>query len=166
MKKVIIIGCPGSGKSTLARALAKRVGLPLYHLDMLYWNADRTTVERSIFLDRLAEAMSGDEWIIDGNYSSTLEMRLQASDTVILLDYPTEVCLDGVRRRRGVARSDIPWVEGDEDIEFIEFVKRFNTDERPRILDLLAKCGDGKRIVILKSRAEADGFILSLGSEK
>ena len=166
MKKVIIIGCPGSGKSTLARALADKLGLPLYHLDMLYWNADRTTVERTVFDSRLKEAMSGDEWIIDGNYSRTMEWRILASDTVIFLDYPADVCLDCVRSRIGVAHSDIPWVETEEDPEFIDFIKRFSTDERPRILDLLAKCGEEKRIVILKSRTEADGFILSLGSEK
>ena len=53
MKKVIVIGCPGSGKSTFSRALHEIVGIPLYHLDMMYWNADRTTVEKSVFLERL-----------------------------------------------------------------------------------------------------------------
>ena len=44
MKKVIVIGCPGSGKSTVSRALHNKTGIPLYHLDMMYWNADKTTV--------------------------------------------------------------------------------------------------------------------------
>ena len=162
MKKIIIIGCPGSGKSTLARALADKLGLPLYHLDMLYWNADRTTVERTVFDSRLKEAMSGDEWIIDGNYSRTMEMRILASDTVVFLDYPTDVCLDGVRSRIGVAHSDIPWVETEEDPEFIDFIKRFSTDERPRVLELIEKYGALRQVIILKSRAEADDFVEAL----
>ena len=162
MKKIIIIGCPGSGKSTLARALADKLGLPLYHLDMLYWNADRTTVERAVFDSRLKEAMSGDEWIIDGNYSRTMERRILASDTVIFLDYPADVCLDGVRSRIGVAHSDIPWVETEEDPEFIDFIKHFSTDERPRVLELIEKYGEGRQVIILKSRAEADNFVEAL----
>ena len=58
MKKVIVIGCPGSGKSTFSRALAEKMGLPLYHLDMLYWNPDRTTVEKSVFRARLTEILT------------------------------------------------------------------------------------------------------------
>ena len=162
MKKIIIIGCPGSGKSTLARALADKLGLPLYHLDMLYWNADRTTVERAVFDSRLKEAMSGDEWIIDGNYSRTMERRILASDTVIFLDYPADVCLDGVRSRIGVAHSDIPWIETEEDPEFIDFIKHFSTDERPRVLELIEKYGEGRQVIILKSRAEADNFVEAL----
>ena len=53
MQKVMVIGCPGSGKSTFSRALSQITGLPLTHLDMLYWNADKTTVERSVFIERL-----------------------------------------------------------------------------------------------------------------
>ena len=65
MKKIIIIGCPGSGKSTLSRSLHKITNIPLYHLDMLFWNEDKTTVEKSVFLDRLLKVIQNDEWIID-----------------------------------------------------------------------------------------------------
>ena len=95
MKKIIIIGCPGSGKSRFARELNKKTGIPICHLDLLYWNADKTTVEKSVFLERLGEVMQTHEWILDGNFSSTMEMRMAACDTVIFLDYPCDVCLDG-----------------------------------------------------------------------
>jgi len=93
MKKVIVIGCPGSGKSTVSRALHNKTGIPLYHLDMMYWNADKTTAEKSVFLERLSTVLEKDEWIIDGNYGSTMELRMAACDTVIFLDYPLDVCL-------------------------------------------------------------------------
>ena len=158
MKKVIVIGCPGSGKSTVSRALHNKTGIPLYHLDMMYWNADKTTVEKSVFLERLFAVLEKDEWIIDGNYGSTMELRMAACDTVIFLDYPLDVCLDGVKERRGKPRSDMPWIETEEDAEFIEFIKSYNEQQKPNVLELLEKYSD-KNIVILRSREQADAFL-------
>ena len=158
MKKVIVIGCPGSGKSTFSRALHNKTGIPLYHLDMMYWNADKTTVEKSVFLERLSAVLEKDAWIIDGNYGSTMELRMAACDTVIFLDYPLDVCLDGIKERRGKPRSDIPWIETEEDAEFIEFIKNYNEQQKPKVLELLEKYGD-KNIVICKSREQADAFL-------
>ena len=158
MKKVIVIGCPGSGKSTVSRALHSKTGIPLYHLDMMYWNTDKTTVEKSVFLERLSAVLEKDEWIIDGNYSSTMELRMAACDTVIFLDYPLDICLDGIRERRGKPRSDMPWIETEEDAEFIEFIKSYNEQQKPKVLELLKKYSD-KNIIILESREQADAFL-------
>ena len=162
MKKVIVIGCPGSGKSTFSKALHQKSGLPLVHLDRLYWNADKTTVEKAAFLQRLAAALQGDVWIIDGNYASTMEQRMQACDTVIFLDYPVEVCLDGLQARRGTLRSDMPWAQPDTyDEEFEAFVKNYATDSRPQVVELLQRYAD-KCVVVFQSRAEADAFLAAL----
>ena len=83
MNRVMVIGCPGSGKSTFSKALHEITKLPLYHLDMMYWNSDRTTLERDVFNKRLFDTVRKDKWIIDGNYGSTIEIRLQACDTVV-----------------------------------------------------------------------------------
>ena len=101
MKKIIVIGCPGSGKSTLSKELHRKTEIPLYHLDMIYWNPDKTTVEKSVFLERLASILYKDAWIIDGNYNSTMELRMQECDTIIFLDYPLDVCLNGISQRQG-----------------------------------------------------------------
>lgn len=162
MKKVIVIGCPGSGKSTFARALHQITGLPLCHLDMLFWNPDKTTVEKSVFLERLSHVLQQDVWIIDGNFSSTMELRLQECDTVIFLDYPVELCLAGVRQRRGQPRADLPWVETEEDGEFMEYIQNFQRQRRPEILELLGKY-TGKEIYIFTGRAEADAFLNRIG---
>ena len=157
MKKVIVIGCPGSGKSTLSLRLHERTGIPLYHLDMMYWNADKTTVSKEVFLSRLEEVLCTESWIIDSNYSSTLEMRISACDTVIFLDYPLEVCLSGILERRGKPRGDMPWVETEEDQEFMDFIRSFNESQRPVILELFGSHAD-KNIIIFKSRAEASRY--------
>ena len=161
MKKVIVIGCPGSGKSTFSRVLSEKTSLALYHLDMMYWNSDKTTVEKSVFLDRLNEVLQKDEWIIDGNYASTMALRLSFCDTVIFLDYETEVCIEGIKNRRGKARSDIPWIETETDEEFIAFVKNYNETQRPQVITLLEKY-KSKSQIIFKTRKEADEFLTRL----
>lgn len=158
MKKVIVIGCPGSGKSTFSRALHKETGIPLYHLDMLKWNSDKTTVSKEIFLDRLNGILSEDEWIIDGNYASTMELRMSVCDTVLFLDFPLEVCLSGIKERQGKPRPDMPWIETEDDEEFLEFIRDYNTDSRPKVIELLNKYSD-KNIVVFKSRKEAEQYI-------
>lgn len=162
MKRVIVIGCPGSGKSTFSRALHDVTGLPIHYLDMMYWNSDRTVVEKTVFIRRLNEALDKEEWIIDGNYASTMEMRIARCDTVFFLDYPLQVCLDGLKCRKGKKRDDMPWIENsdNEDKEFIEFVKSYNDESRPAVLELLGKYSD-KNIIIFKNRFEADKYIKS-----
>jgi len=158
MKKVIVIGCPGGGKSTFARQLHTMTKLPLYHLDMLYWNKDRTTVQREVFVERLGRAIAQDEWIIDGNYSSTMEMRMEACDTVFFLDYPIQLCLEGIAARKGKARTDMPWVEETDDEDFLQFVRKFREESRPDIIRLLDRHND-RQIVIFHNREEASDYL-------
>ena len=162
MKKVIVIGCPGSGKSTFSKSLHRITGIPLFHLDMLFWNADKTTVEKPVFIERLLKTVQNSEWIIDGNYSSTMELRMKKCDPVIFLDYPLEVCLNGIKERKGKPRSDMPWIESDEeDAEFIEYIKNYNTQSRPQVLELLKRYSH-KDIYIFSNRTQAEEFLTRL----
>lgn len=160
-KRVAVIGCPGGGKSTFSRALRDRVGLPLYHLDAIYWRDDRTHLSREEFYPLMQKIIAREEWIMDGNYNATLEWRISACDLLIFLDYPAEVCLEGVRARRGQKRSDMPWVEEGDDQEFLEFIRAFETESRPRILELIGKYPD-KAVVTFRSREEAEGYLREL----
>ena len=160
-QRVAVIGCPGSGKSTFSRRLRDLTDLPLYHLDALYWRPDRTTLSREEFYPLQKSVIQQECWIIDGNYQSTLEWRIAACDLVVFLDYPTEVCLEGVRTRRGQARSDIPWVENGEDEEFLSFIQAFKADSRPIILSLLRKYPH-KAALTFRTREEADEYLRGL----
>lgn len=162
MKKVIVIGCPGSGKSTFSKALHKITGIELLHLDMIFWNEDKTTVDKSVFIERLLKTIELDNWIIDGNYESTMELRMRECDTVIFLDYPLDVCLNGIEERKGKARSDMPWTESDkEDLDFIEFVKNYNFKNRPKVIQLLNRYSY-KDIYIFSTRAQAEEFLTKI----
>ena len=161
MKKIIVIGCPGSGKSTFSAALHKITGIELFHLDMMYWNANKTTVDKTVFRELLQSAMQNEEWIIDGNYGSTMEMRMQECDTVFFLDYPAAICLEGVRERMGKPRADMPWIETEEDSEFFDFIKKYNSESRPKVIELLNKFSD-RKIYIFKNRNQAEDFLNSI----
>ncbi len=159
MKKIIIIGCPGSGKSTFAVKLSDKLQLPLYHLDLIYHKPDKTTVSRDEFDRKLTEIMQTDTWIIDGNYSRTVEMRLKECDTVFLLDFPTDICIEGAKSRVGVKQPSLPWVETELDPEFGEFIINFKATTLPKIYGLLEKYKQGKEIVVFKSREETDKYL-------
>lgn len=161
MKKIIIIGCPGAGKSTFARALSAGKGIPLFHLDMIWHKADRTNISREEFDRRLGEIMTGESWIIDGNYQRTLERRIKECDTVFLLDFPKEICLEGAKKRLGKAREDMPWVEETIDDDFKAFIETFSHKELAEIYRLLNSYKD-KNIIIFKSREEVNRYIKNL----
>lgn len=163
MRKVLVIGCPGAGKSTFARALSASVGLPLFYLDMLWHRPDRNTAGADEFDSRLEELLRGERWIIDGNYLRTLERRLGRCDTVFLLDYPTELCLESVCGRIGLPREDMPWVETELDEDFRRWILDFPRDQLPVIYSLLEKYRPGREIHVFRTRAEAEGYLGSLG---
>jgi adenylate kinase family enzyme len=126
---------------------------------MMFWNSDQTTVEKSVFHQRLEKTLEKSQWILDGNYASTMELRMQACDTVVFLDYPLEVCLDGIEQRKGKPRSDMPWVEPNKpDEEFIEFIKNYHSQSRPKVLQLLTKYAH-KNIFVFENRRDADVFL-------
>ena len=159
MKKVIVIGCPGSGKTTFAEKLNKSTGLPLYYLDAIWHKPDKTHIPREEFDNRIREIFNTDQWIIDGNYGRTIEMRLKECDTVFLFDLPTEVCIQGATDRIGKGRYDLPWLETELDPEFEGFIRDFPKTTLPMIYELIEKYRAGKHIIIFKSRQEADEFL-------
>ena len=159
MKKAIVIGCPGSGKTTFAEKLNKKTGLPLFYLDAIWHKPDRTHISREEYDVRLAEILALDEWIIDGNYSRTVESRIAACDTVFLFDLPAEVCIQGATDRLGKGRYDLAWIEKELDPEFEMFIRDFSKTSLPKIYELLEKYKSKVQITVFKSREEADNYL-------
>ena len=167
MKKVTIIGCGGAGKSTLARQLGEITGLPVVHLDQIWWAPGNWQhISREEFDRHLSEEMEKDTWILDGNFNRTLEARLERCDTVVYLDYPRLVCvknwLSRVIRNWGKARPDMaPGCAEWFDPEMAGWIWNFNKKNRSRYYELLSRY-ENVNVIILRSRKEADRFLATL----
>ena len=162
MSKIIVIGSPGAGKSVFSQKLSNITHLPLYHIDMLYHKKEGTHISKEELENKLKDIFQEDDWIIDGNYQRTLEMRLKECDTVFLLDFPTEVCLEGAKSRIGKKRDDLPCIEEKLDENFEQCITNFANEKLPQIYKLLDKYKMNHNIVIFKSRDEADNYISSM----
>ena len=158
-RKILVIGSPGAGKSTFSRKLRDKTGLPLYYLDMIFHNPDRTTVSRGDFDGKLSEILNTNEWIIDGNYQRTLPLRFKNCTEVFFFDLPVDECLRGAEARIGQKREDMPWIEEEFDSEFRQYILDFSKDQLPRIYQLIELYADTKKIVVFYSRQEADAWL-------
>lgn len=164
MKKIMLIGSGGSGKSTLARQLGQRLGIRVHHLDSLLWRADWQAVPRAEQQRIQTDLISRDDWIIDGNYGGTMDIRLNAADTIIFLDLPRTTCVYRILKRsiryRHQARPDMAAGCPEKiDFAFLKWVWRYPDEQRPGVQARLAQVAATKTIVVLKSRKEVRQFI-------
>lgn len=168
--RLLVLGCSGAGKSTLAEELSQITGLPLVCLDRLYWKPGWEHLSREEFRAVLDEALAGERWIMDGDFNHTLAHRLDYCDAVVLLDYPTAVCLAGVIRRRiiyrGKTRSSM--TEGCPerlDGDFVRWVINYRRTRRPGHLELLKQAGAKENppdIFILKNRRQCRKWLAAV----
>lgn len=162
-----MIGCPGAGKTTFSHKLAAKTGLPLIHLDYYYHdNRFNYYSDKVAWRKRVLGLIKSDQWIIDGNYSSTFAERFKKADTIIYFDFPLSLRLYGVFMRRlkyrNKKRADMPsnWNEK-IDFEFLKFVIRFRRDYRHKIADVI-NSQNAKKIVTFKSREDARRYLEDL----
>ncbi len=170
MDRILIIGCAGAGKSTLAQKMGKKLGLPVVHLDRLFWHSGWVESTPEEIDEKILLETEKEQWILDGNYSRTLPMRLQYCDTVIFLDFPRAACLLGVLKRvittYGTVRADMaPGCPERFDWDFMRWVWNFNSKHRENYYRLL-ESADHAQPYVLKSRRQVKCFLRSLHEEK
>ena len=169
MRKIAIIGSGGAGKSTLARQLGEKLGIDVIHLDAHFWKPGWTATPDDEWRPLVEELASRDEWIIDGNYGNTLDIRLAAADTVIFLDFSNILCLWRVVKRRiqyhGRTRPDLNAGCPEQiDAEFLRWIWNFPRNSRPRVVAMLEAYAQHARIIHLRSPREAERFIAGIGT--
>lgn len=167
MKRIMIIGCGGAGKSTLSRELGRMLDKEVIHLDSLYWQPGWQETPKDEWEKIVVNLVQKEEWIIDGNYSSTMEPRLHRADTVIFLDFPWVLCLWRVVKRWvihfGRTRPDMR--EGCQerlDWGFIKWIWTFPKKRRLNLLNRVNQCSPGKQVIILRNPKEVSQFLQTL----
>ena len=88
-----------------------------------------------------------------------MELRLKECDTIFLLDYPTDICIEGAKSRVGIKRDDLPWVEEKLDENFKKIIFDFSKQKLPEIYRLLDKYKDNRNIIVFRTREESDNYI-------
>ena len=168
MERILIVGNSGAGKSTMARAMGEKTGLPVVHLDRLFWRENWQHIAREEFDALLQQELEKSQWIIDGNYDRTVSTRLAYCDTVILLDYPRWQCLLGVVKRvissYGKVRPDM----GDGcperfDWEFMKYVWNYNRENREKLYRKLNAL-DRVNVIVFRNRKEGNLFLRNLNN--
>lgn len=169
-KRILVIGSPGSGKSTFSRKLSEVTGIPVIHLDKEFWNYGWVETSRSEWIKKQEDIISKDEWIIDGNYGGTLDMRIEKADTIISFQLSRAVCIMRYFKRVitniNKIRPDMP--EGCPehfDLEFMKYIWNFPKESGGRNLEKLEK-SRSKRIIVFKKKNDANKFINELAYMK
>jgi adenylate kinase family enzyme len=163
-KRIMVVGSPGSGKSTFSRKLAEITGLPLIHLDKEFWNNGWIETPREEWVKKQKYLIEGTEWIVDGNYGGTMDIRLEKADTIICFKLTRRVCLLSYFKRVitniDKVRSDMP--EGCPekfDFEFMKYIWNFPKTSGQKNINRLEKIV-GKKIIVFENRRQAKRYIL------
>jgi adenylate kinase family enzyme len=169
MKRILIIGSPGSGKSTLAFELNRILNIPILHLDRIFHIDNDHSISREELLEKIHAFVEEHHYfIIDGNYSSTLRERLSVSDTVIVMNFNTVLCLENIEKRRLSNKERPDMAPGfDNSIkheEFYDYVRHFKARQFPRIMDILDDYPDIKKI-LLNSYEDVKTFLKKVKKE-
>lgn len=166
----MIIGSGGAGKSTLAVKLGQLTGIAVIHLDAHYWQPGWIEPDKRAWDESVHTMTLKDKWIIDGNFSRTMPIRLERADTAVFLDFNRWVCLYRVITRyikhRGIARPDMhPGCPEKLDFAFIRFILFFPNVQRPAIYRALKNWESAARqVIILRSPKQVTDFLKEAGN--
>ena len=167
MERIAIVGCSGGGKSTLARALGETLGLPVVHLDNLFWKPGWTESSLEEFRPRVEAVAAGERWITEGVFISASALRFSRADTIVWIDLPTWLCLWRAFSRMllafGRVRPDLaPGCPERFDLAFYRYIWAWNRVTRPKLTRALEEWAPHARLIRVASDAEMAAFLAGL----
>ncbi len=164
MKRILILGSSGSGKSKFSRKLGALLNIEIIHLDSYFWKPNWEMLSKEEWNSILEKLLKKNNWIMDGNYLRTLDLRLQYADTAIFLDFNRYFCMirciSRFFKHSGKNRPDMCVGCNEKfDWEFARWIWNYPRDIKPRVFDLLNKYSDKVDIQILRSKKQIDRFL-------
>lgn len=162
-RRILVVGSGGAGKSTFASRLGARTGLPVIHLDAIYWRPGWREPTREEFRAQLGPVLADPQWIMDGNYGATVKQRARAADLVILLERSRWLCLWRVVARRVRFHGQTRPTMGEDcpehlTVEFLKYVYDYRRVSLPKMYRRLDEA-DCRLFVALRSRREIERFV-------
>lgn len=162
MKRILIIGSSGAGKSTFAKRLHDKIGLELIHLDQYYWKPGWVKPETSEWEGIVKDLLKKESFIMDGNYRSTIDLRLPVADTIILLDPPRLVCFYRVSKRR-FANNRTDEIAGCKERVSWNLLSwilwKYPQVARKDMLERIERVRQEKQIITLRTKKEIEDFL-------
>jgi hypothetical protein len=155
MQRVVVLGPGGSGKSTLARRIGEIAGLPVIELDKIFWQPGLRATPREQWIAMQEELARGERWVMDGDLGpyDVVEVRLRASDTVVLLDFSILRCAwRALRRSR-------------EGADFWLWLLRYRRQSRPPLMREIGRSAPNARLYVLTNPAAIEQFVTKLRCE-
>lgn len=168
MKKVAVVGCGGSGKSHLARELGRILDAPVTHLDAAFYDDEWNELPAEKFAALQRDLVERSTWVIDGNYNSTLPIRLEACDAVVLMDVSTVAALYGIfsRQIRHGAGHQGNGVHNRIHWGVITYVATYRRRMRPRVLAKIEEFASGRAdVVMLSNRRQTRRWLRKVVAE-
>jgi len=165
----VVTGMAGSGKSTFSRALSAKTGLPVIHLDFHFWKPGWVEPSENEWREKQRRLLAGDDWIADGNYDGTLELRVERANTVVYLDTPWWVCASrafvrGIRKRPvgfqlpdGCDETALRRLR--DEWSLAGRIWRVHRSERERELGIVSRYENRVVLHVLRSKREARDFL-------
>lgn len=161
MERILVMGCPGGGKTTFAKKLGRALDIPVHHLDKYFWRENRRPTPQDEFRAIQKQLMAEPKWILDGNFTRSVDNRIPHADTIILFDYPKVINLWRTFKRFlqhfGSIRPDMGG--GNKEALVWKHIKYIITFPRKEFAEKVAALAEGKRLVVLNSPKEAKDFL-------
>jgi adenylate kinase family enzyme len=165
-KRILVLGPSGSGKTYLSRRLAALLKVESIHLDAQFWKPGWVGTPQDQWRDTVAALVRKPAWVIDGMYESTLNLRVPAADTIIVLERSRLACLWGVcvrmlKHRGGRDRDDAP-PRQKLDRAFLKYIWQYPTKTRPIMLQHLRDGAQNKTVVFFRTRKQVRRLLVFL----
>lgn len=166
-RRILVLGSSGAGKSHLSRDLAEVLAIEAIHLDDHFWQADGEPREDREWRKIVKDLADRDAWIMDGTYERTLDLRLPRTDAIILLECPSELCLERILKREKTVPSP-QWVHRASrspqriDPHHVRYVSQYASVTRPMVLDAIERYGRGKTVTVVKAPRAVAPFLSAL----